>query len=88
MVSSVAATLLVQRALGSADEPTKHGGVYKIRRFLDTSRSSLASSTNHAVRSAAQLSDDLQALQIKSARLDFLHSPRAGAPPDVEALPP
>ena len=87
MVSSVAATLLVQRALGAADEPTKHGGVYKIRRFLDTSRSSLASSTNHAVRSAAQLADDLQALQIKSARLDFLHSPRAGAPPDLEALP-
>ena len=60
----------MQRALGVADEPPKHGGVYKIRRYLDTTRSSLATSTNHAMRSAQQLADDLQALQLKSARLN------------------
>ena len=69
---SIAATLLVLRALGASDEPAKHGGVYKIRRYLDTSRSSLVGPAA-AVKSAQELADDLQAMHLKSARLS---SPR------------
>ena len=62
----------MQRALGAWDAPVKQGGVYKIRRFLDTSRSSLVG-PEAAQRSAVQLADDMQNLHlkadIKSARL-------------------
>ena len=72
IAGSIAATLLVQRALGAWDAPVKQGGVYKIRRFLDTSRSSLVG-PEAAQRSAVQLADDMQNLHlkadIKSARL-------------------
>ena len=65
IAGSIAATLLVQRALGASDEPVKQGGVYKIRRYLDTSRSSLVGQ-EAAIRSAKQLADDLQNMHLKS----------------------
>ena len=76
IAGSIAATLLVQRALGASDEPVKQGGVYKIRRYLDTSRSSLVGQ-EAAIRSAKQLADDLQNMHLKSdLKSARLNSPR------------